>query len=76
MAKKVNLNFKLEKIDKEKFENVCKELGVSTNTAYIILINKMIRENRLPFDVSLPIDYKRRFVIINNEGEKDRRNYD
>ena len=51
MAKKVNLNFKLEKIDKEKFENVCKELGVSTNTAYIILINKMIRENRLPWSI-------------------------
>lgn len=71
MAEKVNLNFKLDKIDKEKFDNVCKELGMSTNTAFIILINKMIRESRLPFDVSLPIDYKRRFVIINNEVRKD-----
>ena len=38
---------------KHEFDRVCTDLGLSMSTAVTILAKKMIRENRLPFDVSI-----------------------
>ena len=38
---------------KHEFDRVCNDLGLSMSTAVTILAKKMIRENRLPFDVSI-----------------------
>ena len=34
-------------------ENVCKELGMSMTTAFTIFAKKVVRERRIPFDLSL-----------------------
>ena len=38
---------------KHEFDRVCNDLGLSMSTAVTILAKKMVRENRLPFDVSI-----------------------
>ena len=38
---------------KHEFDRVCNDLGLSMSTAVTVLAKKMIRENRLPFDVSI-----------------------
>ena len=35
------------------FDSICEELGLSTSIAVRILAKKMIREKRLPFEVSI-----------------------
>ncbi len=38
---------------KRDFDTVCNDLGLSMTTAITMLAKKMIREKRIPFDVSL-----------------------
>lgn len=38
---------------KKEFDNVCTDLGLSMTTAITMLAKKMIREKRLPFEVSI-----------------------
>lgn len=38
---------------KRDFDEVCNELGLSMTTAITMLAKKMVREKRLPFDVSI-----------------------
>ena len=38
---------------KKKMEETCKDLGLSMTTAFTIFAKKMIREKRIPFDVSV-----------------------
>lgn len=48
----VNVNFRMEADVKRKMEQVCDELGMSMTTAFTIFAKKMIREWRIPFEVS------------------------
>lgn len=38
---------------KEGMEQVCKELGISTDTAFNAFAKKLIQEKRVPFDISV-----------------------
>ena len=49
----VMVNFRLDEEDKRGMEDVCRELGMSMSTAFIIFAKKMRREKRIPFDVSI-----------------------
>ena len=71
MSEKVKLNFNLDIDVKDKFNEVCKKLGMSSTTAFNILIRKMIRENRLPFDVSSSIQKNSKIVFFNKESKED-----
>lgn len=47
------VNFRIDEKTKKEMEQVCDELGLNVTTALNIFIKKMIREKRIPFDVSL-----------------------
>ena len=49
----VLVNFRMEQDDKIGMEEVCRELGMSTTTAFNIFAKKMRRERRIPFEVSV-----------------------
>ena len=49
----VLVNFRMDADDKKGMEEVCKELGMSMSTAFTIFAKKMMREKRIPFDVSI-----------------------
>ena len=51
MAQSVNINFRMDKELKKNMEQVCSDLGMSMTTAFTIFAKKVIREQRIPFEV-------------------------
>ncbi len=47
------INFRIDETTKKQMEQVCNELGITMSTAFNIFAKKMIREKRIPFDVSI-----------------------
>lgn len=48
-----NVNIRMDEDLKREFDNVCSELGINMSVAVTILAKKMIREQRIPFEVSV-----------------------
>ena len=53
MAQAVNVNFRMDSDVKTSMEKICSELGLTMTAAFNIFAKKLIRENRIPFDVSI-----------------------
>lgn len=47
------VNFRIDETTKKQMEQVCSELGITMSTAFNIFAKKVIREKRIPFDVSI-----------------------
>ena len=47
------VNFRIDESTKKQMEQICNELGITMSTAFNIFAKKMIREKRIPFDVSI-----------------------
>ncbi len=47
------VNFRIDENLKKEMEQVCNELGITMTTAFNIFAKKMIREKRIPFEVSI-----------------------
>lgn len=47
------VNIRMDENLKHDFDVICNELGVNMSTAITIFAKKMIRERRIPFDVSV-----------------------
>jgi len=43
----------MDTAEKNSFEDVCEQLGLSITTAFKMFAKKVIREKRIPFDVAL-----------------------
>ena len=53
MADTTLINFRLDVEDKRGMEKVCKELGISMSAAFIMFAKKVVREKRIPFELSV-----------------------
>ena len=49
----VLVNFRMDEDLKKAMERTCHALGINMTTAFIIYAKKMIREQRIPFEVSV-----------------------
>lgn len=47
------INFRIDENAKKQMEQICNELGLTMSTAFNIFVKKVIREKRIPFDVSI-----------------------
>lgn len=47
------INFRIDETTKRQLEQICNELGITMSTAFNIFAKKVIREKRIPFDVSI-----------------------
>ncbi len=47
------INFRIDETTKKQMEQICNELGITMSTAFNIFAKKIIREKRIPFDVSI-----------------------
>ncbi len=47
------INFRMDADEKTSFENICDQLGISITAAFKMFTKKVIREKRIPFDVSI-----------------------
>ena len=53
------VNFRMDVAMKAELEELCQELGMNMTTAFTIFAKKMIRERRIPFDVSVDPFYSK-----------------
>lgn len=68
MAQTVNVNFRMDEVDKKKMESVCSELGLSMSAAFTIFAKKVGREHRIPFEVSVDPFYSENNVAHLRRG--------
>lgn len=81
MAQAVNVNFRMDAELKKNMEQTCSELGMSMTTAFIIFAKKVIREKRIPFEVSVDpfysesnMEHLRRGIAALNAGKGSEHN--
>jgi len=55
MEQIVNVNFRLGKDIKDRMEETCRELGLSMSAAFIIFAKTVVRQKRIPFEISLDV---------------------
>lgn len=48
-----NICIRIDKKLKEQFDKICDELGMSMSTALNMFVKTVVRENRVPLDLSL-----------------------
>lgn len=48
-----NINIRMDEELKKSFDKICNDLGINMSIAITILAKKMIREQRIPFEVAL-----------------------
>lgn len=47
-----NITIRVDKVVKERFCAICKELGLTTTTALTLFMKAVIREKKIPFEIS------------------------
>lgn len=55
MAEKVNITFRIDAELKKQAEQLFSELGISLSTAINIFLHQSVREQKIPFDITLKI---------------------
>ena len=70
------VNFRMDETLKGKMDAVCREMGMSSSTAYTIFASKVVREHRIPFEINADPFYSeanmaflRNAVSALNEGK-------
>ena len=64
------VNFRIDETTKKQMEQICNELGITMSTAFNIFAKKMIREKRIPFDVSIDPFYSKSNIKAIDESIK------
>ena len=64
------INFRIDETTKKQMEQICNELGITMSTAFNIFAKKLIREKRIPFDVSIDPFYSENNMKAINESIK------
>ena len=64
------VNFRIDETTKKQMEQICSELGITMSTAFNIFAKKVIREKRIPFDVSIDPFYSENNMKALNESMK------
>ena len=50
-----NINIPMDADLKQQFDHLCNELGLNMSTAFNIFAKTMVRQQRIPFEISLDI---------------------
>ena len=48
-----NINIRMDSDLKKQFDLLCSELGLTMTTAFIVFARTMVRQQRIPFDITL-----------------------
>ncbi|MCI8646102.1 MAG: type II toxin-antitoxin system RelB/DinJ family antitoxin [Firmicutes bacterium] len=48
-----NVNIRMDETLKQQFDRLCSELGLNMSTAFNIFARTMVRQQKIPFEVSL-----------------------
>ena len=50
-----NVNIRMDEDLKKQFDHLCNELGLNMSTAFNIFAKTMVRQQRIPFEISLDV---------------------
>ncbi len=50
-----NINIRIDEDLKKEFDNLCNKLGLTMTTAFNIFAKTVVRQQRIPFEISLDI---------------------
>lgn len=50
-----NINIRIDENLKQQFDRLCNELGMNMSTAFNIFAKTMVRQQRVPFEISLDV---------------------
>lgn len=50
-----NVNIRMDETLKQQFDHLCNELGMNMSTAFNIFARTMVRQQKIPFEISLDI---------------------
>lgn len=64
------INFRIDENTKKQLEEICNELGITMSTAFNMFVKKVIREKRIPFEVSIDPFYSETNINAINESIK------
>lgn len=64
-----NVNFRMDKNLKMQFEKICNDLGLSMSAAFTVFAKTMVRQQRVPFDISLEVPNEETLKSIENIGK-------
>jgi len=77
MGQNINVNIRMDEDLKKQAEQLFAEFGMNMTTAFIIFTKAVVRERKIPFEISAPIDdfynaynQKRLQETIANSGKK------
>lgn len=51
----MNINIRIDRELKNQFEEFCANVGMSMSTAFTIFAKKVVREQRIPFEVGIEV---------------------
>lgn len=61
-----NVNIRMDENLKHQFDCLCNELGLNMSTAINIFAKTMVRQQKIPFEVSLDIPSPKILTTLNN----------
>lgn len=50
-----NVNIRMDETLKQQFDHLCNELGLTMTSAFTIFAKTMVRQQKIPFEVSLEV---------------------
>ena len=48
-----NVNIRMDETLKKQFDHLCSELGLNMSTAFTVFAKTMVRQQKIPFEISL-----------------------
>lgn len=61
-----NINIRMDENLKQQFDLLCNELGLNMTTAFNIFARTMVRQQKIPFEVSLEISNTKTLATIDD----------
>lgn len=61
-----NINIRMDDTLKQQFDHLCNELGMTMTTAFNIFAKTMVRQQRIPFEVSMNIPNSETLAAIDD----------
>ena len=70
------VNFRMDQELKKNMDSICREMGMTTTTAFTIFATKVVREHRIPFEInadpfysSANMDFLKEAISALNSGK-------
>ncbi|MCL2487293.1 MAG: type II toxin-antitoxin system RelB/DinJ family antitoxin, partial [Oscillospiraceae bacterium] len=71
-----NVNIRMDETVKRQFDVICNELGLNMSTAFNIFAKTVVRQNKIPFELSVDPFYNEvnqarlRYAVANRDEER------